>query len=160
ARYVHWLMDRDRKSTPLKSLQGKIWEAGYRSGELRGRVFDDVPPALIEWSEQGKRIAIYSSGSVLAQRLLFGCTDAGDLTRFITSYFDTAVGDKREAGSYRLIAEALETEPTRIVFISDVANELAAAESAGLSVLLSIRPGNPAQDNANAYRAIHSFAEV
>jgi enolase-phosphatase E1 len=160
APYVHWLMDRDRKSTPLKSLQGKIWEAGYRSGELRGQVFDDVPPALTAWRERGKRIAIYSSGSVLAQQLLFGSTEAGDLTRFIASYFDTAVGSKLDAASYRHISEALEIEPARIVFISDVTGELTAAQEARLGVLLSIRPGNPAQENASAYRAIHSFAEV
>ena len=97
--YVHWLMDRDRKSTGLKSLQGKIWEVGYRSGQLQGQVYEDVPPALVRWSEQKKHISIYSSGSVLAQRLLFQYTKAGDLTRFLQGYFDTTTGPKRVMGA-------------------------------------------------------------
>src|SRR5207237_1662542 len=85
--YVHWLMDQDRKSTGLKSLQGKIWEAGYRTGRLRGEVYDDVPRAFERWSAQGRRVAIFSSGSVLAQQLLFGQSPAGDLTGSIPVHF-------------------------------------------------------------------------
>ena len=102
--YVHWLMDRDRKSTGLKSLQGKIWEEGYRAGDLKGEVYPDVPPALERWRGQGIDIAIFSSGSVQAQRSLFSNTAAGDLTRFIRAYFDTTTGPKnapRELRAHR-----------------------------------------------------------
>ena len=109
AGYALWLMDRDRKSTPLKSLQGRIWEAGYRSGELRGQVYPDVPPALARWKQQGRVIAIFSSGSVQAQKLLFRHSEAGDLTRYIDAYFDTTTGPKQQPQSYRRIADALAT---------------------------------------------------
>jgi enolase-phosphatase E1 len=138
--YIHWLMDRDRKSTPLKALQGRIWEDGYRRGELKGDVYEDVPAALARWTRGGVRVAIFSSGSVLAQQLLFSCSTAGDLSRYLDGYFDTTVGAKREAASYRRIAAALDTEPKRMLFISDVAAELDAAREAGLQVLLCVRP--------------------
>ena len=160
AAYVYWLMDRDRKSTPLKSLQGKIWEAGYRKGELRSQVFDDVPPAFKRWREQLKDICIYSSGSVLAQKLLFAHTEAGDLTGFIGNYFDTNIGAKQEADSYRCIAKALELEPSAIVFVSDVTAELEAASPAGLETLLCVRPGNHPQRGVSEYAVIRSFDEV
>ena len=105
--YVYWLIDRDRKSPALKSLQGKIWEQGYKDGPLKSPVFADVPPALQRWQDAGISVNIYSSGSVFAQKLLFGHTDAGDLTRFINGYFDTSVGKKIEADSYQQIATAL-----------------------------------------------------
>jgi len=105
--YVYWLIDRDRKSPALKSLQGKIWEQGYKDGTLKSPVFADVPPALQRWQDAGISVNIYSSGSVFAQKLLFGHTDAGDLTRFINGYFDTSVGKKIEADSYQQIATAL-----------------------------------------------------
>ncbi len=157
--YVHWLMDQDRKSTPLKSLQGRIWEEGYRSGELLSLVFDDVPPAMERWHKQGKRICIYSSGSVLAQKLLLGFTVAGDLTPLISGYFDTAVGAKMEAESYRRIAAALQISPEAILFVSDVVAELDAAQTAGLQTALSLRPGNRPQP-ANSYNAVHIFDEL
>ena len=90
--YLEWLMDRDVKSPALKRLQGLIWEGGYRTGELKGQVFPDVPPAFTRWRDAQVTIAIYSSGSVLAQRLLFGATEQGDLTPFISGFFDTGVG--------------------------------------------------------------------
>jgi len=158
--YVHWQMDRDRKSTPLKSLQGKIWEEGYRAGELRSLVFDDVPAAMKRWHGEGKRICIYSSGSVLAQRLLFAHTAAGDLTPFISNYFDTTVGPKKEADSYRRIAANLQLPPEGIVFISDVVAELSAARDAGLQGVLSVRPGNHPQPPSDSYKVIHTFAEL
>jgi len=157
--YVHWLMDQDRKSTPLKSLQGKIWEEGYRSGELLSQVFADVPSAMERWHKQGKRICIYSSGSVLAQKLLFGFTVAGDLTPLVSGYFDTGVGAKMEAESYRRIAAALQVPPEKILFVSDVVAELDAAQTAGLQTALSLRPGNRPQPS-NSYSAIHSFDEL
>lgn len=158
--YVHWLIDTDRKSTPLKSLQGKIWEDGYRAGELRAQVFEDVPHAFEKWRDEQKEICIYSSGSVLAQRLLFAHTESGDLTPLICDYFDTKTGAKIESESYLRIAAALERKPTDIVFISDVTAELDAARSAGLQTLLCIRPGNRPQPNASHYVAIRSFDEL
>jgi len=144
-RYVHWLMDRDRKSTGLKSLQGKIWEEGYRSGELRGEVYPDVPPALARWHQQGIRVAIFSSGSIQAQQSLFRTTPAGDLTRFLSGYFDTTTGPKSEPESYARIAAALERSAPEVLFVSDVIAEVDAARTARLQTGLCIRkPGlNP-----------------
>lgn len=113
-------MDRDRKSTALKSLQGKIWDEGYRSGELRGEVYPDVPPALERWRRHGVDTAIFSSGSVQAQQLLFRSTPFGDLTRFMRAYFDTTTGPKTEPESYRRIATALGRDPRDVLFVSDV----------------------------------------
>ena len=157
--YVEWLIQRDRKSTPLKSLQGKIWEEGYRNGELRSQVFEDVPPALKRWHEHKRTVSVFSSGSVLAQKLLFGHTTAGDLTRYLSSYFDTTVGSKTDPGSYQKIAGAVQSSTLEMVFISDVTSELDAAKEAGLQTLLCLRPGNRAQP-ANTYESIRSFAEV
>lgn len=158
--YLHWLMDRDSKATPLKSIQGKIWEAGYSSGELISEVFEDVPRAFERWRANGKRICIYSSGSVLAQRLLFSSTQLGDLTTCIAEYFDTNVGAKREPESYRRISAALGVPGSEILFISDVTEELDAAASAGLETCLCVRPGNHPQSEASNYRVIHSFDQV
>lgn len=157
ADYIDWLIDRDRKSTGLKSLQGKIWRQGYRDGSLKSQVFADVAPALERWRAAGLKISIFSSGSVLAQQLLFAHTDAGDLTKFIDGYFDTNVGKKAEAESYRKIAVAMDLKPSEILFISDVVAELEAAKEAGMKTLLSIRPGNSLQEWP---QAIHSFDEV
>ena len=158
--YIHWLMDRDRKSAALKALQGLIWEEGYQAGELRGEVFDDVPPALKRWAEAGREIAIYSSGSELAQRRLFASTSFGDLTLHLRAFFDTGVGPKMEAESYRRIAAALEVAPEDMLFISDVARELEAAHAAGCDVVLCVRPGNPPQPETTRFRAIRSFDEL
>ena len=153
AEYVEWLMDRDRKSPGLKLLQGQIWEEGYRCGALTGEVFPDVPPALERWRDTPVDIAIYSSGSVLAQRLIFSTTTHGDLTPFISRFFDTAVGAKSSPDSYRRIAADLGCPPDRMLFVSDVTIELEAARSAGCQVLLCVRPGNRPQPK-------HSFAEI
>src|SRR5262249_21774942 len=109
--YMEWLTANDRKSTPFKSLQGKIWQEGYRSGQLRADVFEDVTRAFARWRRQGKKICIYSSGSVLAQKLLFKYTAAGDLSEHISGYFDTSVGNKADANSYGKIAGAIEKKP-------------------------------------------------
>jgi enolase-phosphatase E1 len=158
--YVHWLMDQDRKSTPLKSLQGKIWEEGYRRGQLRGQIFPDVPPAFGRWRGQNKEICIYSSGSRLAQKLLFANTEAGDLTGSIREYFDTGTGAKADPQSYLRIASALGLEPSGIVFVSDVTGELGAARSVGMQTLLSVRPGNRPQPDQESYVAVHTFDEI
>jgi enolase-phosphatase E1 len=149
-------MDQDRKSTGLKSLQGKIWEEGYRSGELKSEVYPDVPPALERWKRQGIQVAIFSSGSVQAQRSLFRSTPAGDLTRFIQAYFDTTTGPKREPRSYQVIAQALELSPSDVLFVSDIQAELDAALAAGMQTALCVRGAGPAPV-ASPHPAIHTF---
>ena len=158
--YVYWLMDRDRKSTGLKSLQGRIWEAGYRAGELKGKgeIYRDVRPALERWRHSGKRIAIFSSGSVQAQRNLFANTTAGDLSTFLSGYFDTTTGPKRDAESYRRIAAALGVPAPQVLFVSDVAAELDAARAAGMRTALCVREldTSPTSDHPR----IRSFVEL
>ena len=139
AAYAHWLMDQDRKATALKSLQGKLWAEGYTSGELKGQVYDDVPRALARWTKAGKIVAIFSSGSVLAQKLIFGHTAFGDLTPYLSAYFDTTTGPKGQAESYRRIATVLHCEPGAMLFVSDVVAELKAAREAGLETALAVR---------------------
>jgi enolase-phosphatase E1 len=160
AAYVRWLMARDRKSPGLKELQGQIWEVGYQGGELRGQVFADVAPAIARWRRAGIDVAIYSSGSQLAQRRLFESTADGDLSSALAGFFDTRVGAKMDASSYLNIARALEREPAEILFLSDVSRELEAAREAGLQVALVIRPGNPLQPDAERFEQIGSFAEI
>jgi enolase-phosphatase E1 len=156
--YLHWLMEQDRKSTPLKSLQGKVWEAGYQSGALKSQLFADVPLAFTAWREQHKRIAIFSSGSVLAQKLLFTYTEHGDLSGCISGWFDTNIGAKREAESYRRIAEALQCAPAEVAFLSDVTAELEAAQEAGMTTFLALRTGNSPQPNAEGFAQLTTFA--
>jgi len=141
APYVRWLMDRDRKSPGLKVLQGFIWEEGYRAGTLVSEIFPDVVPAIKTWRARGLKVAIYSSGSVLAQQLLFGHTPEGDLTPLFDAFFDTGVGPKISPQSYRSIAEKLGTGTTRLLFVSDTPKELEAAAEAGCLVALCVRPG-------------------
>jgi len=157
--YALWLMDRDTKFSPLKSLQGKIWKEGYEKGELRGEVYPDVAPAFARWSRQGKVICIFSSGSVLAQKLLFGSTPDGDLTRFLRAYFDTTVGPKSVSGSYSQIAMTLGLEAPSILFISDSPKELDAARDAGMQTMLCVR-AETTRGAASAHRVIHSFETI
>jgi 2,3-diketo-5-methylthio-1-phosphopentane phosphatase len=157
--YVLWLMDRDRKSTALKSLQGKIWKAGFESGELKGTLFDDVPEAFVRWSAQGK-VAIYSSGSVEAQRLLFGHSTFGDLTPLISGYFDTRTGAKMAAASYIAIAEAMQVEPADAIFFSDVVRELDAARRAGFATRLVVREGNAVVEDGHGHERIEALVGI
>jgi enolase-phosphatase E1 len=157
--YLEHLIDVDRKSTPLKTIQGTIWKEGYESGGLKSIVYDDVPVAFQRWTDQGKTIAIYSSGSVLAQRLLFGYTNHGDLTPFISDYFDTEIGHKRDAASYRRIADEIACVPTDVLFLSDVAAELNAAADAGMGTILVLRGG--LEDNrSDAKASIRDFDRI
>jgi enolase-phosphatase E1 len=160
ADYAEWLMDRDRKSQGLKLLQGHIWEGGYRNGELRSEVFGDVAPALERWQRCETTVAIYSSGSVLAQKLLFEHTVQGDLTPFITGFFDLAVGSKTSSDSYRKIASALGRPPAQLLFVSDVVRELEGARDAGCHTLLCTRPGNPAPPTESRFTAIKTFDDI
>ncbi len=160
AAYANWLIDRDRKSIGLKSLQGKIWQQGYSDGTLKAELFADVRPALERWRRAGLKISIFSSGSSLAQKLLFAHTAAGDLSGLIENYFDTTVGSKTEAASYYRIASALRLPAQDVLFISDVVPELDAAGAAGMRTLLCVRPGNQPQPCAERYRTIRDFDEL
>ena len=153
------LMDGDSKAPELKELQGRIWEEGYRDGSLAGDVFEDVPRAFARWRDAGTPIAIYSSGSVLAQQWLFRTTPSGDLTPFIAWYFDTSVGGKREPTSYARIAESVDLPTSAITFISDTTAELDAARMAGMKTVLSVRPGNAPQPQ-NDHKTITSFDDL
>jgi enolase-phosphatase E1 len=157
--YLQWLIDRDSKSIALKSLQGKIWKEGYLDGTLKAPLFKDVAPALWRWSRRGLSISIFSSGSSLAQQLLFAHTEAGDLTGCIDNYFDTTVGPKKANESYRRIASALHLPATQMLFISDVVAELDAAGEAGMQTRLCIRPGNQ-PESSMGHKSIQSFDEI
>lgn len=158
--YARHLMRQDRKSTGLKKLQGIIWKAGYADGSLQGAVYPDVPPALEAWHAGGLQLQVFSSGSVLAQKLLFSTTPEGDLTRFFSGFHDTTTGPKKEAPSYRAIAETFGLPPEEILFLSDVVAELDAAREAGMQTALFVRPGNaPVVGDAGHPRRA-SFAEL
>lgn len=133
-----WI-DQDRKHTPLKALQGMIWKQGYAAGELKGHVYEDTPDALRGWHQQGLSLYVYSSGSVEAQKLIFGHTDYGDLTPLFSGYFDTRVGGKREAASYRAILSQIQLPGEQVMFLSDVGEELDAARIAGMQTVQLIR---------------------
>lgn len=157
--YLFWLMDADRKSTALKALQGRIWKEGYESGALVGDIYPDVAPALARFENAGVAVSIFSSGSVLAQRLLFAHTTAGDLRPFLHGYFDTTTGAKRTPASYTEIASALGQAPGDVLFVSDVAEELDAAKAAGMDVALCVRPGTP-EPAPSRHRVVRSLAEI
>jgi enolase-phosphatase E1 len=154
------LMNRDVKDTSLKALQGMIWRSGFESGAIVAHVFDDVPPALAAWSESGLDVRIYSSGSIEAQRLFFGHTQAGDLTPHLRGHYDTTTGPKREPASYAAIATDMECEPWQILFVSDIGAELDAARRAGMATALAIRPGNRDPGGVFDHDPLHSFAEI
>jgi enolase-phosphatase E1 len=154
------LMHADVKDTGLKALQGLIWEAGYAAGALRGHVYPDVPAALQRAAEAGVRVAIYSSGSIKAQRLIFGCSEAGDLARFISAWFDTTTGPKKEARSYGAIAEALAVRREAILFSTDNLDEARAAREAGLSVRVAVRPGNAPLPVGHGFESFSSLLEL
>ena len=154
------LMDQDSKTPALKELQGHIWEDGYNTGELVGAVFDDVKPALERWQRQGIAVGIFSSGSVLAQKLLFGHSSAGDLTPLLRWHFDTSVGAKTNPESYRRIAASMGESTEAVLFVSDIVAELDAARTAGMQTALSVRPGNAAVASGHGHRSISSFEEL
>ncbi|MET3709670.1 enolase-phosphatase E1 [Sphingomonas trueperi] len=151
ATLLDWIAE-DRKATPLKTLQGLIWAQGYADGTLQGHVYPDTPEALRRWYTAGVAIYIYSSGSIAAQKLIFGHSIAGDLTPMLSGYFDTTTGPKCEAESYAKISAATGFEAKEILFVSDMQPEVDAARAAGLGALLIDRAGGPAD--------IHSLAEI
>lgn len=137
---LNWIQE-DRKHPALKQLQGMIWQEGYETGGFRGHVYPDVVPQIEAWRAQGIGIGIYSSGSVAAQKLLFGYSTEGDLNHLFDHNFDTGVGHKKEANSYRNIAKEIGLSPEEILFLSDVEAELDAAKAAGLQTTQLVRPG-------------------
>ena len=137
---LSWIAE-DRKATPLKALQGMVWAQGYQAGQLKGHVYPDAVEALQRWHAAGYQLFVYSSGSIQAQKLIFGCSEAGDLTPLFSGYFDTTSGPKREAQSYRHIQQAIGVDAGEILFLSDIVEELDAAQSAGLKTCGLAREG-------------------
>lgn len=135
-----WIAE-DRKATPLKALQGMVWAQGYRAGQLKGHVYPDAVEALKRWKDEGYVLYVYSSGSIQAQQLIFGCSQAGDLSPLFSGYFDTTSGPKREAQSYRSITEAIGVPAQDILFLSDIVEELDAAQLAGMQTVGLAREG-------------------
>lgn len=152
-----WILE-DRKLTPLKALQGMIWKTGYEAGELKGHVYPDTPEALRRWHAEGRRLYVYSSGSVEAQRLIFGHTEYGDLTPLFSGYFDTRIGGKREAVSYRRILDEIALPGAQVLFLSDVGEELDAARAAGMQTCQLVRDDKTVP--ALAHPQAKSLAEV
>lgn len=160
---VQWQISEDRKSKELKDLQGKIWKIAFESGGIRGHVYDDVPRKLREWNEQRFKVFIYSSGSVEAQKLLFGHSEYGNLLEFLSGHFDTNIGHKQEVQSYQNIAETLKLLPHEILFLSDIPNEVIAAEKAGIKTFILDRPNNPTilnEEIRKRFRVVQTFDEV
>jgi enolase-phosphatase E1 len=157
--YVAWLMDRESRSPALKALQGRILVEAYVDGRLRGEVYPDVRPALERWARQNRSNCIYSSGSVLEQKLLFANSTAGDLTGLLRAYFDSMVGGKQETESYRRIADELAAPANEVLFISDVREELEAARAAGMDTVLCAR-ANGDLGSARAERVVRSLNEI
>jgi enolase-phosphatase E1 len=153
---IAWI-DQDKKATPLKNLQGLIWEQGYRNADFRGHIYADAAEKLKQWHAAGIRLYVYSSGSVQAQKLLFAHTEYGDLTPLFSGYFDTTTGHKREIESYRTIARALNLPPERILFLSDIREELEAAETAGMEVTLVDREQTTSY---SAFPRVSDFSQI
>ena len=152
---VLWCKE-DRKVTPLKFLQGVIWEEGYLAGTLVSHVYDDVPHSLKEWYDNKIELAIFSSGSVEAQKLIFKFANQGDLSNYLSAYFDTVTGPKREANTYKLIADQLQFPASSILFLSDIREELMAAEEAGMQTIQLVRPGT----TSNWKNTAENFTEI
>ena len=159
AQYLKQLIARDIKLTELKDLQGGIWRSGYASGELVAPLFRDVPEALNRWHDAGLTLAVYSSGSVPAQKLLYGHCQAGDLRPLFQHWFDTKTGIKQAKESYLMIAKSMGTAPSDVLFISDALQELEAADAAGMKTLFSDREGNPARD-AGRFAKISDYSRL
>ena len=157
--YLQHLINIDRKSTVLKDLQGMIWAQGYEQGHLRSELYPEAAQCMKEWVNMGLLLSTYSSGSIQAQKLLYGHTKNGNLCTLFWSWFDTHTGSKKEVSSYELIAKALNSQPESIVFISDSHLECDAARQAGMLTLFSQREGNPDQDSAG-HTAIQSLNHV
>lgn len=159
---VKWQMDEDRKTTALKQLQGHIWREGYKTGQIKAELFEDVGPALQQIVEEGVNVYVYSSGSVDAQKLLFGNTEEGDLLELFTDFFDTTIGNKKDSGSYKKIVEKIGVSPEEILFLTDTPEEATAASKAGLRSALVARDGNEelTEEHFQNFLVIESFGEL
>ncbi len=151
-------IDEDKKITPLKTLQGIIWEEGYKSGELKGHIYDDAIKGLRRWRDQGVKLYVYSSGSIMAQKLLFGHTKEGDLTPLFSGYFDTSIGGKKESESYEKIAGEINVPVSEILFLSDSTEEIDAAAAAGMNVIILDR--EKALFDALGHNVVHDFNDI
>lgn len=159
---VSWQMSHDRKTTALKQLQGHMWKAAFTAGRMKAEFFADVVPAVRRWREAGMKVYIYSSGSVEAQKLLFGHSTEGDILELIDGHFDTKIGHKVESESYRKIADSIGCSTNNILFLTDVTVEASAAEEADVHVAVVVRPGNAGltDDEKTYYNLISSFSEL
>ncbi|KAI9282208.1 2,3-diketo-5-methylthio-1-phosphopentane phosphatase [Sporodiniella umbellata] len=159
---IQWQVKADRKIGALKSFQGFMWKEGYESGELRGVVYDDVVPRFDRWLQEDKKIYIYSSGSVPAQKLLVGYSTQGNLTPYFSGYFDTNIGLKTQTDSYQSIAKEINQDSASILFVSDNIHEIVAADQAGYQVVISDRPGNAPLDpeTSKKFQIVTSFAQI
>lgn len=146
----------DKKITPLKTLQGILWKEGYKDGSIKGHVYDDVPEQLAIWKENNIQMGVFSSGSIAAQQLIFGYSVAGDLTPYFSNYFDTNTGGKREKETYSKIASILDLEPNQILFLSDIVEELQAANEIGFQTVQLVRPGTEAKWD----KTVANFSEI
>lgn len=148
--------EEDRKITPLKTVQGVLWQNGYESGEIKGHVYEEVAESLKSWKEHGIELGVFSSGSIAAQKLIFGYSEAGDLTPYFSHYFDTTTGGKRELETYPKIAEAVNVSAESILFLSDIVEELEAARAAGFQTVQLVRPGTTAAWE----KCVNDFTEI
>lgn len=153
---LYWI-ETDQKVTPLKALQGMIWADGYQRGAFKGHLYSDVAPHLRQWADAGKQLYVYSSGSIQAQKLLFGYSTEGDLTPLFSGYFDTHIGHKREALAYQHIVSKLQLPADDILFLSDVVEELDAAKQAGMQTVQLVREGTQA---GTQHACAASFDEI
>lgn len=154
-RQLQQWIDEDKKITPLKALQGMIWKAGYQNGDYTGHVYEDAVACLKKWHAQGVKLYVFSSGSVQAQKLIYGYSDAGNLTTIFSGYFDTRIGSKREPDAYQRIAEHIGEPAGDILFLSDIEQELDAARRAGMQTIWLVREGQIDPDAA--HRQVDSF---
>ncbi|KAJ2078548.1 enolase-phosphatase E1 [Coemansia sp. RSA 988] len=156
---IEWQMKEDRKIGALKVLQGCIWRDGYESGQLQGVMFPDVVGAIRRWTAAGCKVYIYSSGSIEAQKLIFGFSDHGNMLQYISGHFDTTTGPKIDSSSYTAIADKIGVLPDRILFVSDIILEIRAADQAGMQTVLSVRPGNAPVD-AGTFQTSSDFTTI
>jgi enolase-phosphatase E1 len=152
-----WIRD-DKKITPLKAIQGLMWQQGYAKGDFTGHVYPDAVAGLQAWQAQGLKLYVYSSGSVAAQKLLFAYSDAGDLTPLFSGYFDTQIGHKREVGAYQHIAQAIGLAPKQILFLSDIREELDAAKQAGMQTCSLVRENQATEGLKHPW--VENFAQI
>ncbi|XP_040093131.1 enolase-phosphatase E1 isoform X2 [Oryx dammah] len=159
---VYWQMSLDRKTTALKQLQGHMWRAAFQAGHMKAEFFEDVVPAVRKWREAGMKVYVYSSGSVEAQKLLFGHSTEGDILELVDGHFDTKIGHKVESESYRKIASSIGCSTNNILFLTDVSREASAAEEADVHVAVVVRPGNAGltDDEKTHFSLITSFSEL